>query len=107
VRPSITLRFTQSRAVGSGSGDIPALWPRRAWFPTELLRTTVLAVTDPHEPPNDGTRYLGSGLIRSGDQGILVRGVGRSVQSLLVALVRVARYVYDGLRRASSRRPSA
>lgn len=65
------------------------------------------AVTDPSEPPDDGTRYLGSGLIRSGDQGMLVRGIGRGLLSLIVALVRCVRYVYDCMRWASSRRPGA
>jgi hypothetical protein len=46
---------------------------------------------EPHEPPDDGTRYLGSGLIRSGDQGVLV-----------LALVRGVRYFYDGVRHLRS-----
>jgi len=61
-------------------------------------------MTDPPEPQDDGTRYFGSGLIRSGDQGILVRGIGRGLQTLIVGLVRGMRYVYDGIRWVSSRR---
>jgi hypothetical protein len=60
-------------------------------------------MTDPLEPQNEGTRYLGSGLIRSGDQGMLVRAIGRGLQALIVGLVRVARYVYDGIRWVTSR----
>jgi hypothetical protein len=54
------------------------------------------------EPPDDGTRYLGSGLIRSGDQGMLIRALGRALQWLALALVRGARYFYDGVRRLRS-----
>jgi len=55
-------------------------------------------------PPDDGTRYLGSGLIRSGDQGMLVREAGHGLEALIVALVRGARYLYDAIRWLTSRR---
>ena len=55
-------------------------------------------------PSDDGTRYFGSGLIRSGDQGMLVRDAGRGLQWLIIALVRGVRYAYDGVRRATSGR---
>jgi hypothetical protein len=54
--------------------------------------------------PNDGARYLGSGLIRSGNQGMLVRDAGRALQWLIIALVRGARKAYDGIRSATLRR---
>jgi hypothetical protein len=57
---------------------------------------------EPHEPPDDGTRYLGSGLIRSGDQGVLIRALGRALQWLVLALVRGVRYFYDGVRHLRS-----
>jgi hypothetical protein len=53
-------------------------------------------------PLDDGTRYLGSGLIRSGDQGMLVRDAGRGLEWLMISLVRGAQYAYDGIRRVTS-----
>ena len=64
-------------------------------------------MNDLPDPRNDGTRYFGSGLIRSGDQGMLVRGIGRGLQTLTVGLLRDVRYVYEGIRRVISRRPGA
>jgi hypothetical protein len=57
---------------------------------------------EPQEPPDDGTRFLGSGLIRSGDQGSLILALGRPLQWLVLALVRAVRYFYDSVRRLRS-----
>ena len=67
-------------------------------------------MTDPPLPPeNDGTRYLGTGLIRGGDQTMLVRGLARGFGWLVIALVRGLRYLYDAPRylrtRERRRRP--
>lgn len=60
---------------------------------------TFTAVIDPPpQPENDGTRYLGTGLIRSGDQTMLVRGLARGLGWLVIALVRGLRYLYDAAR---------
>ena len=57
---------------------------------------------EPQEPPDDGTRFLGSGLIRSGDQGMLIRALGRALQWLVLALVRGVHYFSDVVRRLRS-----
>ena len=53
---------------------------------------------DPPQPPDDGTRYLGSELTRSGDQGMFIHTLGRGLIWFAVALVRALRYLYDGVR---------
>lgn len=61
-------------------------------------------MADPLDRQDEGARYLGSGLIRSGDQGMLVRESARPIGWLVIALVRAARYVYDAVGYLSRRR---
>ncbi len=54
-------------------------------------------MTDPIKPQDDVMRDVGSGLIRSGDQAMLLRGLVRAVAWVVLAVVRSVRYLYDGL----------
>lgn len=52
------------------------------------VRVRFGAVTGQNRPPDDSTRLLGTDLVRSGDQGMLVRGIGRALVWVFAALSR-------------------
>jgi hypothetical protein len=45
-------------------------------------------------PPNDSTRFFGTSLGRSGDQALLVRGIGRALVWMFAGLWRLLRLLF-------------